>query len=238
MKNIIFTVFVLFSISSVWGEWQELEIKSGDSVWASSVLTDTLKGKKVDYPPENLFDNDLSTAWVEGVKNYGRGESVLIMTNKTVSSFSMVNGFAKSDRLYSRNSRVKEFKVSFVCGLNAPGLVTENDYYLYFSKETMLKESVSVKDTMEKQIFPLYDTEAYQDELIISMLKSFANDYPDFFKMILTELGIELEDYTALPNMLLIMEMYGFTGLKLTISDVYPGSRYEDTCISELELEF
>ena len=238
MKNIILLVLALCSISSVWGEWQELEIKSGDSVWASSALTETLKGKTVEYSPENLFDSDTSTAWVEGVKGYGRGESVLILTNKIISSFSMINGFAKSERLYSRNSRVKELKVSFVCGLNAPGLVTENDYYLYFSKETALKESVSVKDTMEKQLFPLYDTESYQDELILEMLKSFSRDYPDFFRMVLNELGIDKSDYSALPNMLLIMEMYGFTGIKLTVSDIYPGSRYEDTCISEIEVAF
>ena len=238
MKKTVCMLIVLLSVSSVWGEWLELEIKSGDSLWASSVLTETIRGETTAYPPENLFDSDLSTAWVEGVEGYGKGENVLILTNKIISSFSMVNGFTKSERLYSRNSRVKDLKVSFVCGLNAPGLVTENDYYLYFSKETVLKESVPVKDTMEKQSFPLYDTEGYQDELVLEMLEDFSKDYPDFFKMILTELGIEETDFSALPNMMLIMEMYGFTGLKLTVADVYPGSRYEDTCISEIEVEF
>ena len=238
MKKVLCLILVLLSASSLWGEWNELEIKSGDSLWASSVLTETIKGKTVDYPPENLFDSDPSTAWVEGVKGYGKGENLLILTNKIISGFSMVNGFAKSEQLFSRNSRVRELSVSFVCGLNAPGLVTENDYYLYFAKETALKESVAVKDTMEKQIFPLYDTEEYQDGLISEMLNSFAEDYPDFFKMILNELGIEESDYSALPNMLLIMEMYGFIGLKLTVTDIYPGSRYDDTCISEIGVDF
>ena len=238
MKKIMCVIFVLLSASSLWGDWQKLEIKSGDSLWASSVLTEKLNGKTVEYPPENLFDSDPSTAWVEGVKGYGRGENVLILTNKIVSSFSIINGFAKSERLYSRNSRVKEFSVSFVCGLNAPGLVTENDYYLYFSKEVILKESVPVKDTAEKQIFPLYDTEEYQDELIAEMLTAFAEDYPDFFTMILNELGIDKEDSLSLPNRLLIMEMYGFIGLKVIVSDIYPGSRYDDTCISEIEVDF
>ena len=89
-----------------------------------------------------------------------------------------------------------------------------------------------------KQVFTLYDTEEMQDEIIGRTLDEFYSDYPDLFEMILEELGIQPKDYKALPNMLLIMEMYGFTGLKITVSDVYPGTKYDDTCVSEIGVVF
>ncbi len=238
MKRYAWMIAALFSVSSAWGEWHDLEMKLNESLWVSSVLSETIRGTIVSYPPENLFDSDTSTAWVEGVEGYGRGESVLILTNRIVSGISMVNGFAKSEGLYNNNSRIKELGVSFVCGLNAPGLVTENDYYLYFLKENTLEERLSVEDTREKQSFPLYDTERIQEELILEMLEDFSRDYPDLFKMILSDLGIENAEYLEAENIKLIMEIYGFIGLKLTVEDVYPGSRYEDTCISEIEIDY
>ena len=52
----------------------------GESVRATSSLTETLGGKSISYGPENLFDQDISASWVEGADGPGLDESVLIQT--------------------------------------------------------------------------------------------------------------------------------------------------------------
>ena len=124
MKKIFLALFYFCRYFQLMGRVEQAGNPArGNRSGQVSSLSEKLGGKTVVYSPENLFDSDTSTAWVEGAAGYGRGESVLIMTNKIISGFSLVNGYAKSERLYTRNSRVKALDVSFVCGLNAPGLV-------------------------------------------------------------------------------------------------------------------
>lgn len=66
------------------------------------------------YGIEALSDDDIRTAWVEGVKGYGIGESITFRFGYTAArttSVNIMNGYAKSEATWKNNSRVKTFNV-------------------------------------------------------------------------------------------------------------------------------
>ena len=80
------------------------------TVWASSEL----KGRKnLQYSVLNLFDNNLKTAWVEGVKGNGIGESIHIEfeTPQDIYGLEFRPGYLKTERTFHNNAL--PFKVSF-----------------------------------------------------------------------------------------------------------------------------
>ena len=236
----ILSVLILLSSAAAGfclpGEWQELNLGPGESVWADSSLKETLRGEQVIYGPEALFDGDEATPWVEGAQASGAGEGLTILTQRKVTGLSIVNGFARNERLFLRNNRLKSFTVSFIMGLTAPGFVSENDYHLYFVREKEYPAVFEIEDTMEMQQIPFYETEELQYQLYEETLALFAQDYPDLYGMILDDLGISSSEETGYFDQKLIMEIYGFFALRITIRDVYSGSHYDDTCVSEIEL--
>ena len=71
--------------------------------------TSTLKGQgSKNYNIENLSDDNPMTAWVEGVKGYGIGESFEV---KAITVNVIYNGYQSSPKNWKYNSRVKRFKV-------------------------------------------------------------------------------------------------------------------------------
>ncbi len=243
MGNVRYTIFcfilplLLCRLSADEGGWKKLEIREGESLWASSVLTETLGGLKVSYGPEALFDGDISTPWVEGAEGTGVGENVLIQTRKIVSALDITNGFASSSRLFTRNNRLRAVSLSLVAGLTAPGLVTELDYILYFVREKEISGDFFLKDSPSPRRIDISSTSGEQVSFFDEVVTAFAREYPDFYSMILQDLGISPEEGDALMYRKLILEMYGFYGLRLTINEVYAGTHYNDTCIAELKLE-
>ena len=90
---------------------------------ASSALP-TYKG--IDYSAERAHDFDISTAWVEGADGQGEGEylkySFDYVAHPThpndppadglgITELILVNGYAKSERLWQLNSRVKNLRI-------------------------------------------------------------------------------------------------------------------------------
>lgn len=76
-----------------------------EPVSASSTLASQ---GKYNYGISNLSDYDPKTAWVEGVKGYGIGES---FTVKAMTVSQIYNGHQYSIQSWKDNSRVKKFKV-------------------------------------------------------------------------------------------------------------------------------
>ncbi|ORC30275.1 hypothetical protein B4O97_18290 [Marispirochaeta aestuarii] len=238
MKKVFFPIIMtalLIPAVAQNGGWQEFSVGPSRSLWASSSLSETIGGRSVTYGPEALFDGDTGSPWVEGVPGSGVGESLTVMTQRLVSRISVVNGFARSRRLFERNNRVREVSVSFVAGMTAPGLVTELDYSLYFLKEKALPGTFELRDSMEEQSLALYRLEDLQKDFYLETLEQFSTDYPDLFSMALDELGVPSNDWRDPLNLGLIREIYGFYGVRIRIQDVYRGSHYDDTCVSELE---
>ncbi|MFT5780001.1 MAG: hypothetical protein ACI837_002962 [Crocinitomicaceae bacterium] len=63
---------------------------------------------KFNYDTDNLMDSDPKTAWVEGVKGYGIGESFSVMAMNVSQIY---NGYQHSIQVWKDNSRVKRFLV-------------------------------------------------------------------------------------------------------------------------------
>ncbi|WP_050929986.1 NADase-type glycan-binding domain-containing protein [Aestuariivita boseongensis] len=71
------------------------------------------------YGPANAQDGNGSTAWVEGVSGQGIGEGFVVVFSEPVllSEFSLRNGYTKSDRTFTRNSRVRSLQASTSSGV-------------------------------------------------------------------------------------------------------------------------
>jgi hypothetical protein len=84
------------------------------SINASSYLTE----KSIVHEPYRIYDGDKNTAWVEGKADDGIGEYVLIdfRDKKAVSTINIINGYAKQERLYYSNNRVKTIRIEFENG--------------------------------------------------------------------------------------------------------------------------
>ena len=81
-------------------------------VYASSVLED---GTGVDYSPYNLIDRKSNTIWAEGAEGPGIEQFIRIDFNKdkVVKKLYIINGSAKSERLYYANNRVRVLRLDF-----------------------------------------------------------------------------------------------------------------------------
>lgn len=73
----------------------------------------TLAQKDIIHYPKRTVDNDLSTAWSEGVDGPGLGETIDFGfdTFFDISSIKIWNGYHKSERLYFANNRPKRILV-------------------------------------------------------------------------------------------------------------------------------
>lgn len=145
-----------------------------DSTYASSEL---IGGK---YSANNIHDLNYKTAWVEGVAGQGIGEKITYdfpPENPRITKIIIVNGYVKSPKAWTENSRVKKLKM-YVDG-----------------KPFALLE---LADSKQEQSFSF------------------------------TPLGVaDRKDYDklrTLPRWTITFE----------IMEVYPGSKYEDTAITEI----
>jgi len=103
------------------------------SLCASSVLAP--QGPNT-YGPENLIDDSPATAWVEGVSGTGEGQTLAweFGADTDINTLFLINGYAKSDRTFTRNARVAQMRVTGSTGAQA---------------------TLSLRDTMDWQRFDL-----------------------------------------------------------------------------------
>ncbi len=230
--------------------WEEISIRSGDSVWASSELEETVWGRRVRYRAENVFDGELSTCWVEDEEGAGVGESLTFVVDRTVSALGIVNGFARNGVLFRWNNRVRRLRVELIAAFTAPGLVTETDYTLYLGRVIRAAEPLELDDTaaLQRFVFPWSADE--QERFLMESLERFLDEHPSFTRKIREALGYGpdpvdggepaapgdeasraafLSDARAAFSMLCV---------RLLIDGVYRGDRFDDTCITEIEAAF
>jgi hypothetical protein len=91
------------------------------SVTASSTLSDGIYS----YAAANAHDQNKSTVWVEGVADNGIGERLTFIFDMRgqdknpagyefgIDQVSIINGFARSEKLWRANARVKDLKVIY-----------------------------------------------------------------------------------------------------------------------------
>lgn len=136
------------------GSIDEPWIYAGGDIKSSSFLTETLNGKKVSYPPENIEVENLTKAWVEGVEGYGKGESI---------SFSNVGGEG-SRRLYIINGFFSPEKPSLFYDNNRVKTLKINCYDK--NKKLVSTQYRELKDTGEMQLIEFTERYKYFDFII------------------------------------------------------------------------
>lgn len=99
---------------------QPLDATNFTNTKASSVLVAQHNtagyGELCDYKADNVLDQDVETAWIEGNKGFGKGASITLWTPKKekhkIYVFCIKNGYTKTVRTLSKNAQVSEIKVS------------------------------------------------------------------------------------------------------------------------------
>lgn len=163
----------------------------------------------------------------------------MFVVNRPVQALQLVNGFARSPALYRNNNRIKSLKLSFVVGFTAPGLVSELDYYLYFLTDLKQVELV-LEDTLEPQPLDFPISYEEHEKLVWEALQEFYDAYPFFMREIEKHLGVGLNigKEELRQHQEEIFAVFGMSCLRLEILEVYPGTHYRDTCLSEISTIF
>jgi len=148
---------------------------------------------------------DASLETCWAIGNGGPGVKVMLAVPDNLSALEIVNGFAKSKDLFDKNNRVDNIRVRLYVGFSLPAMVTETYARGYDLYPVSESLRLHLRDTSSRQRIEL----PFQWAVI---LNKYAN-----LRMTLPEQPV--------------MEGYF---LQLEIIDVYKGSKWNDTCISEL----
>ena|SRR5260221_8889120 len=161
------------------------------------------------YSAYNLIDNDPATAWVEGAHADGIGEVVISIIENINRPLKIWSGYGKSDALFKANGRPAKIKVNV--------LVSQCHHESQAFPSGIYYEDVHVIASHE---VTLRDFNGYQ-KLPLPAFTHVANDN-------------KCDAFTVPPFVKewATIEPVYFVGVE--ILSVYKGSKYDDTCISEI----
>lgn len=101
--------------------WDYWAVSDGGCSWYCGGDADSLSATSAlesrgdtTYSPENIHDLSYGTAWIEGAKGYGIGESItyhFVPENPRITKIIIANGYVKSEQIWRENSRVKKLKM-------------------------------------------------------------------------------------------------------------------------------
>jgi len=171
--------------------YQEAQIKKNllDPARVKSLtISSALAGEgSFNYGKESMRDNDLRTAWVEGAKGLGIGQTMTLKPKDAyVTEIALLNGFVSNEALYYANARIKKLRVEVECGEGAE------------------------------------ETERHQAQEVTLPDRPYKDFNPRF-------------PFSSVDWVVQHPEDSGFIDkVKLTILEVYPGRKYEDTAVTEL----
>jgi len=160
------------------------------------------------YHMMNLFDRSDKTAWVEGVPGTGVEEQIWFAIPSHVSALTIINGYAASERLFRANARVKTLRVSLHAGCTMDGMVSETGP-VFESIRISGDRDIEIRDSREVQSFPLNFSWDEASRL--------AKRYRD--KLVKNGMDVSKTVFFIVAE----------------IRAVYPGEKWEDTCIAEID---
>ncbi|MBW1677638.1 MAG: hypothetical protein JRJ79_13815 [Deltaproteobacteria bacterium] len=197
--------------------WKLIYLKyhSGQLYRSSSELqapTDNTFGR---YGMHQLFDGDLKTCWAEGTASSGIGETLYIAVPESARAISLANGFQKSRALYRANNRIKTIALTMFVGISREGEATEL-FTVYHATKFQETKTLALQDTFGFQRIPVpFDWPKVQ---------AFKESLPAQFKF-----RQSLADKSLKLDVRYI--------LQIKILDVFKGTKYDDTCISEIKID-
>jgi hypothetical protein len=217
MKHIfIITIFLALGTTAAWGQdWRMQHLshhESGYDYRVSSELEDPGPRQFGRYGGHNLFDRNPATCWAEGVPGTGRGEYVFVSIPKGDRTIHILNGYHKSQALFMKNNRIKDLALSMYVAVFRPDQTTELFEGYDIARYGKVKR-VTLPDSMKPQTirFPWdwNEIERFMDQTYAANPKT--------------------RDLTHVPEDLRRKYL-----VRVEIVDVYPGTKYNDTCISEI----
>ncbi len=214
--------FPLFSQELAWAEgWKIFNFTDAQGIYcASSELNKPADFSFGPYSPKNLLDNNFSTAWVEASHGNGVGQWVCRVMSQDIPHYiAIANGYQKSHDLFEKNNRIKRLKLTIYVGF------TDD------MRQTQIGFSAYARAYPQTFTIELRDSEGYQFfnfPLDRDKLTSFGNKVlREFIKQNYDQL-IDDKEFSTLKD---------FYFVKFQIMDVYPGTKWNDACISEIHFQ-
>lgn len=174
------------------------------------------------YGGHLLFDNDTTTAWVEGAEGQGQGEFIIFEAGEDYPEKVIIHsGYQKSDRLFKMNSRPHLLEISLYAGFYIEGYDSEitSRYILRPVSGTGL---IELDDITGAQAFPIPFNEAKVMEAKDASAILFLEDYSQ-----------EIQNIKNMCPTCDSTTRFSFF-IRLEIRDIYKGSEWADNCISEV----
>ncbi|AFG37330.1 NADase-type glycan-binding domain-containing protein [Spirochaeta africana] len=187
----------------------------GYAYHASSTLDADSHVELGTYGMHTLFDGDTWTGWSEGSDGSGIGERLWLRIDPGSDTVAVINGFARSERLFLANNRVQGLRVRLWGGWLPDGMVTEYGP-VYLMAPVSDSYALDLQDSRELQMIALpFDYSAA--ELARDQLRLHVHGYAE---------------RQGLPERM-VEEVYL---IEFEIVSVFPGNRWDDTCLSELRV--
>jgi|GEM_PF-3591249 len=169
------------------------------------------------YAPENLFDRRPDSSWAIG--DGGPGTVIYVSIPVGAEAIRLINGYAANDDLFSRNNRVGTIKTELCTAYSFPDRVSELGQV--FDVDPLGNEKLLVlQDTIKPQSVSLGT--GYWQKAAGLIEKSEAD-----FKTRLSRMDETEREFFKKGLIFLYL-------LRIEIMDVYRGTRWNDTCLSEL----
>lgn len=195
-------------------QWEEIALlgspgqyhNSSSQLDAGQCWEETESGRR--YSAANLVDGDFATTWAEGDPGDGTGQTVWVDIPPGARTINIFSGHGKSRGLYLKNNRPKRVRLSFYAGVSPPGCVTEVAR-CFRALKAPGDFHLELKDTFGLQSFPLPAAAGSLD----SLLDRVRAEFPP------------AEGQPPDPSCLI---------LRLDITEVYRGTKWNDACLSEI----
>ena len=213
MKFIFMVLFLTSSGLFLFAQWDRVTFEDADMYYSASSELEKPSSRKDfgRYSPHNLFDHNTSTAWVEGEEGSGIGSYILAGSRFGLTKYILIyNGYQDSESLFQKNNRVKELKLTLFIGFI---LDTGAQQFGFNADTAAYKKSalITLNDEMGVQRFGV----PFDREKVEAFRENERNRY-----------------HMAYPGSRRIED---FIFVKFEIASVYKGSKWDDTCIAELE---
>jgi hypothetical protein len=202
-----------------------------DGIEATATLADESDSEDASFQRSGRYsvrkttDGDPATCWAVG--NGGIGEKIYILVKPGAKAIKIINGLAKSRNLFQANNRVKSLEVTAYAGFTSDRHVTEiGQNYIVFIFAPSAK--IILQDTMSEQSlrFPFKWSELSRHG---SAVEKEAVRWAEIQEAAERERGQDVPG--SLKQSIRIAYI-----LRLEIKELYRGSKYNDTCISELSV--
>ncbi len=113
-----------YTLKKVKEKWIIVDEAEQDNVfkiennWITITTSSILTGENIlyrTYSGDKVWDKKPQTAWVEGEKGHGLGEWIefSFFKEQIINGIKIINGYAKNQKTYYNNNRLKKIKISF-----------------------------------------------------------------------------------------------------------------------------